>query len=256
MNNIKQHLRMFAMLAVFGSLTSMSTLEAQIDERMMGQEGKGSDNIEPLFIKAKKDALAILEKIKLEEIDKLHVNESSKTWLKDSGHLGKLQFYIRKIEFTFQEGPCNEENHPRGTSYDNADPLNPKMCISYAYNRATTPEQAQALVIHEAGHFVGEKDHLFLSNLGVELVMQSNRKTKYFSAWSEFGSPEGTCAYWNVSFEKNLETYAKSAEQKALKQCRDAEYPNCVTVFVGPLDTKCGDVPCCAGYASAKGFFE
>ncbi len=129
----------------------------------------GGDRVEPLFIQAQKDAISILASIHLEQVAQLPIQDYFKSWLKEGDRLQKIQFYSDAMSLNFQEEPFIEDGRPRGTGFDATDPNNPKMIISRTLNTQTSPDQAIALAIHEAGHFTGEMNHLFLSRLGVAL---------------------------------------------------------------------------------------
>ncbi|MGK5088687.1 hypothetical protein WDW86_14105 [Bdellovibrionota bacterium FG-2] len=125
--------------------------------------------MEPLFIQAKKDAAGILNSIHFDRIDYLPIQDYFKTWLKEGDRLSKIQFYADAMTLNLQEEPFMEDGLPRGTGFDSSDPNDPKLIVSRTLNTQTSPDEAIALVIHEAGHFTGEMNHLFLSRLGVQL---------------------------------------------------------------------------------------
>jgi hypothetical protein len=111
---------------------------------------------------------------------------ASQVYTLDQGsRLNKLQFYVKAMildKESFVEGPCNEEGAPRGTCFNDSDPNKPRMIVSRSYNRMTTPDQAIALVFHEAGHFTGETDHLFLSQFGTVMTAQRLARPKSYKA--------------------------------------------------------------------------
>jgi len=141
----------------------------------------GGDNIEPLFIQALLEARALLSNIHLQDVDNLAIEGGFRIWLKQEVKLKKddsvrsrlegLQIYLNAIELGFQEeAPCQDDHEDRGVCYDDSDPNHSLVIASRKLNRSTTPSQAEVILIHEAGHFIGEKNHLFLSSLGVALV--------------------------------------------------------------------------------------
>lgn len=160
------------------TLSQLAPLNVQADIGPGG--GNGGDNVEPLFINAKKETVSLLNEITTADVDSLNIDEPYKNWLKTASNLSHLQFYANAMKLSFQDRPCNEKKQPRSTSYSSSKNGDSVMCISYSYNRATTSEQAIALVIHEAGHFVGEKDHIFLSSLGAQLSSQNANKEETF----------------------------------------------------------------------------
>ena len=148
------------------------------------KDGGGADRIEPLFLAAQKRAAQIVGSIDSRRIDELEIPETYKTWLRQGNHLSQLQFFTEKMDLKagFQEPAClvkneNGELVERGAGFDDSDPDHPVMCVSYSRNQKTTPDQAAAMVIHEAGHFAHETRHLFLSALGNELIAHPPRRT-------------------------------------------------------------------------------
>jgi hypothetical protein len=192
----------------------------------MGPGGSaGGDNVEPLFIKAQKDAVQIVDAIKSDKIDQLPINPPYQTWLSTGDHLSKLQFYVEAIKLSFQDAPCNEGGAPRSTSFGYSASGQPQMCVSRSYNRSTTPDQAKALVIHEAGHFTGEMDHIFLSELGVELVSQELAKPKLFTEDCDVGYLGGADNDDNVYYR---------ADNDGEKRCKMAAIADCITAGICP----------------------
>lgn len=156
-------------LTALAALLCLSPLKATAE-----QEGRGTDAVEALFYDAQKQISATLDKIQLDQLEALNLKPEFKTWLKGGPEgqprLAKLQYYTRKMTLKFQEAPCWEPEGPRGACYDNSAPESPRMIVSYSFNHNTGSETAQAMLIHEAGHLVGEKDHLFLSDMGTDIV--------------------------------------------------------------------------------------
>jgi hypothetical protein len=176
----------------------------------------GGDRIEPLFVQAQQDVVVLLGNINLSQIDTLMVDPSYKTWLKEDDRLTKLQFYAKAMKLSFRDDACNDGGEPRGASFDASDPMNPVMCVSYSLNQTTTPAQAEALVIHEAGHFTGEMDHLFLSSLGVALVANSPANASATSCVQTIGAI--SCSDRD---EGGLGNYAVSCFQDVVFKNRD-----------------------------------
>lgn len=185
-----------------------------------GTSGGGGDKVEPLFVAARSKASSDLNRIEPNHIHQLNVPTFAKNWLMKGDNLSKLQFYVTAMELSFQEGPCWVDGSPRGTCFDNSDPQHPKMVISYAYNQNTTRLQAQALVIHEAGHFTGEKNHLFLSALGEALTanpaMRSTGLIKS-KAGNIVQNPDGTISiedplFWHAGKKKWLRIVGQRQE--------------------------------------------
>lgn len=214
--------------------------------------GNGSDYVEPLFIQAKTDAAKLLSKIRLENVNLLRIDDAYKTWLLSSDHLSKIQEYSSKARLVFQNPPCNEGGEPRGASYDDSDPKDPRICVSYSYNRMTTPDQAEAMMIHESGHFAKEKDHYFLSEMGTQLVKSerqpANKKESFYRTFQYYvkKSCEVSTALENV---KNIATLA----------CKNTGYRKCPLkergISNGPIKVKNKEWPYyCEAYAIVEGW--
>lgn len=214
-----------SILLILMILVSQSALGSDFENVIAEGEkgGNGSDNVEPLFIQAQQDAVGILEAIQPDLIDSMPLEIAYKNWLKEPGRLGKLLFYAKTVSLEFIESPCFEDgnlNQPRGACYDPSDPMNPKMIVSRSYNKATTPDQATAMVIHEAGHFTGEKDHIFLTRLGVALVHPASAPLILFS---------GIGTYLDAD---NLVDMENIALARAEEKCHETKFAYCPFVSV------------------------
>lgn len=210
--------------------------------------GNGADRIEALFIKAQIDVSFILNSIQMEKIDSLKISESSKNWLKTQNNLSLLQFFEQKMTLFFQDPPCNEGGMPRSTSFDNSNPDKPVVCVSISYNQMTTIEQAEALIIHEAGHFVGEQNHTFLSALGVELANEKQSRGSVFNAKSPMGYNKD-CGTVTVLSKWHVNKLKETAKEATTNLCRLAGWTNCVLESIGIRDFPTG----CFGYARIRG---
>lgn len=151
-------------------MLALSLISACAAYAVEGTEGHGGDSVETLFLRAKKDAIRIVGAIDVDGIDALQIKSAYRNWLKKDDRLSMLQFYVSAMTLSFSDEPCITADEPRGLCYDNTDAKNPTVYVSRAANHDTSIKEAQALIIHEAGHFVGEKNHTFLSAMGVELV--------------------------------------------------------------------------------------
>jgi hypothetical protein len=172
------------------------------------------------FSAARTRVVSAFEKIDLAAVDQLAIPQIYKDWLKTSDHLVKLQFYVGAMKLYFQEAPCLDGGQPRGTCFDNSDPDQPKMLISYSYNQETRGSRAEALIIHEAGHFTGEMNHVLLSGLGQALSAHPLVKptglvwfdTK--NGGSIVNNPDGTITvmrpvYWDAGGTRWLPIYSE-----------------------------------------------
>jgi hypothetical protein len=135
--------------------------------------GNGTDYVKVLFADAQYEANRSLAP--LESTQSLSLDPTTRRWLDeqqgDSTRFTRLKSYLRKIELRFQQDPCSDESRlPASICFYNEDPANPYVIVSLGENKLTSKDQAVAMLLHEAGHFTGEKDHLFLDRMGVQLA--------------------------------------------------------------------------------------
>jgi hypothetical protein len=138
--------------------------------------GNGTDYVKVLFAEAQNVLNQRMSGLNQSQVRGLQVDEPSKRWLVENlpspnGRWSQLKFYMSNMRLAFQNAPC-EDSSGRQSSicFFNENPEDPYVLISVLENKNTTPTQAMAMLIHEAGHFTGEMDHLFLDKVGVELV--------------------------------------------------------------------------------------
>ncbi len=136
--------------------------------------GNGTDYVKVLFAEAQYNLLKSSVSINDAELAELPLAKELKDWLSQmqgsETRFAVLKRYLRTMELRFQSEPCTDfTKRPASICFFDDEPLNPYVVISLEENKLTTREQAAAMLIHEAGHFVGEKDHLFLDRLGVQL---------------------------------------------------------------------------------------
>mgnify|MGYP001582105611 CR=1 FL=1 len=148
------------------------------------KEGNGGDTVEVIFDRAKKDAYQKVRNLTRENLAQFKIDRSYQNWLldtvEDTDRLSRFVYYAKKIAersdyIRFIEGNCTEDSVVRPVCYEARNTTHPDhgvMVISRSMNRdqSTTETQAMALIFHEIGHFTGEKDHEFLSDLGVEMM--------------------------------------------------------------------------------------
>lgn len=197
-------------------VTTLSLLMSLVSYAKEGPQATGTrggaDQVEPLFIAAQTEAISIVNKINLNRVDKLNIPTFYKNWLKKSDHLSKLQYYVTAMELVFQDEPCLKD---RGVCFDDTDPDRPKMIVSYQLNKTTTPSQARALVIHEAGHGVGETNHRFLSGLGHALI-ENPYSSMIRAHGGRIENPDNSVTlilpqYWSTEFGKWVPIWAEYA---------------------------------------------
>ncbi len=150
-------------------------------------KGNGTDYLETLFARAKTQSISLIENLTIENIDKTKLPKRHKNWLKKPhkdfiNNLEALQTYISVLSLEFIEygqGGCEdpELNITHGICYYDENPYIAQVIISKDRNIGLTIEEndnenlikAMGMLIHEAGHFVGEKNHLLLDDLGAHL---------------------------------------------------------------------------------------
>ncbi len=221
-------------------LALLASQTASANKADGGVSGGGGDKVEPLFYAAQKRAITLINYLDFNKIDALRIPIFYKNWLKENMRLVNFQYYTSSMEFSFQDEPCVDEGRPRGTSFDNSDSRHPRMCVSYSMNQNTTPAQAAALVFHEAGHFVGERNHSFLSGLGEAL--NSNplyRESGKVRASSSQVPGSDAMVFWNLKYADDPMNYYESwywhsldfDEQTAQGVCMHLGYPRLLKII-------------------------
>lgn len=199
---------LFNLLFLLCFLTPLSVIAAD-------GKGNGTDFLETLFAKAKVMASENLNSIDVADIKYLPISKRNKKWLsKDhpdfDTNLEALQVYISSLSISFKEfgeGGCEDpdSDNTHGICFYDDDPRISKVIISKDRNTALLAhlndqdtelidytdvqinkslQLAMAMLIHEAGHFVGEKHHIKLDNLGAQIaaipsVKQRTKLKKY-----------------------------------------------------------------------------
>lgn len=171
----------FALRILIVLLLSVTGLKAFADS---GPDN-GTDAVKVLFAEAhwelKKHSLLF----SVQDIDSMELDEKMKLWLQTAvqglARWQKMKESVLRMRLEFQTAPC-EDSQGRTASicYFDENPSDPYVLVSLLENRNTDKERAMAMLLHEAGHFVGEKDHLFLDQLGVALV-QAFKAPRYLS---------------------------------------------------------------------------
>jgi hypothetical protein len=133
--------------------------------------GNGTDAVKILFAEAQNKLSDLVSSVSVEDLKSTDLDSRTRNWLQQDAHWDTLKFYISHIRLAFQIAAC-EDSQGRTSSicfYDQ-NPKDPYVIVSLSENKNTSSEQAMAMLVHEAGHFLGEMDHLFLDRLAVQLV--------------------------------------------------------------------------------------
>lgn len=137
--------------------------------------GNGTDYVKVLFAEAQYSLLSTVSSVNDADLTTLTIDASIKSWLLASqngqSHWQTVKRYLKTMDLQYQQEPCSDfTKKPASICFFNEDPLKPYVMISLFENKMTTKTQAMAMLIHEAGHFAGETDHIFLDHVGVQLV--------------------------------------------------------------------------------------
>lgn len=127
--------------------------------------GNGTDYVKVLFAEAQFELNRAL--VPVESVEAFSLSAEAKAWL--APRFTQLKTAVRTMELRFQQAPCSDgSGKPASICFftDDGD----YVLISLEENKHTTRAQAMAMLLHEAGHFVGEADHLLLDRVGVELA--------------------------------------------------------------------------------------
>ncbi len=166
--NLKQFLN--ATLFVLCSLAGTFAVHAE------SGPGNGTDYVKILFAEAQNELNQRMASVNLNQVRNLQTEPQTQTWLQEnlhspSGRWAQLRFYLTNMRLDFQNAPCEDAvGRQSSICFYNQDPNDPYVLISIQENKHTTLTQAMAMLIHEAGHFTGEMNHLFLDQVGVQLV--------------------------------------------------------------------------------------
>lgn len=134
--------------------------------------GNGTDYVKILFSEAQAHLVNLAEPVTVQNIKQAKLSSEFKEWLTagESPRWVRLKFIIKKIDLQYQEAPCQDDRGRQSSICFLPNLDTPTVLISRSENKLTTSDQAMAMLIHEAGHFLNEMDHLFLNDLGVSLV--------------------------------------------------------------------------------------
>jgi hypothetical protein len=164
-------------------LFSASLLYANGDQ---SGPGNGTDYVKVLFAEAQYDVVRALTPLNDASLAGLGLPAETLNWLtgKSQGdtRFARIKYWLRRMDLRFQDGPCGDGSGKEATICYFFTPTNdPYVVISVNLNRMTTKDQAMAMLIHEAGHFAGEPDHLLLDRVGVSLVAATKVPSSLFA---------------------------------------------------------------------------
>lgn len=147
-------------------ILSLTALLCSLSSYAGSGPGNGTDYVKVLFADAQFELNRSL--VPYENADALTLSAPVSAWLGGS-RFTELKRYAHVMELRFQEEPCSDgSGAPASICFFTEG--GPYVIISVNENKHTTRSQAMAMLLHEAGHFTGETDHLFLDRMGVELV--------------------------------------------------------------------------------------
>jgi hypothetical protein len=137
----------------------------------------GTDAVKIRFAEAQNRITRLMVDLAVDQIPSLGLEEKYSSWLlleeenTDLTRFESLRVFLGRMRLEFQTAPCQDsQGRTASICYFDQNPREPYVVVSLLENKETTSDQAMAMLIHEAGHFVGEKDHLFLDRLGTKLV--------------------------------------------------------------------------------------
>lgn len=137
--------------------------------------GNGTDYVKILFAESQYTLLSTISSIGDAGINNLEIDSTIKAWLlanvDNTSRWQLIKYYLRTMDLQYQQEPCSDfSKKPASICFFNEAGKNPYVMISLQENKMTTKTEAMAMLIHEAGHFTKETDHLFLDHVGVALV--------------------------------------------------------------------------------------
>jgi hypothetical protein len=192
----------------------------------------GTDVVKILFAESQNELNLRLNALNKDQVRALEFeSDIVRSWLLQDldspmGHWAQLKFYISNMRLAFQTAPCQDaQGRTASICFFNQDAGDPYVMISLQENRMTTPSQAMAMLIHEAGHFIGEKDHLFLDQVGVQLT-KALTSPKSFSVTVSSVEVSANTFSGKQECEAGTSSQAISLRQQALlkleEQCQTA----------------------------------
>jgi hypothetical protein len=134
--------------------------------------GNGTDYVKVLFAEAQLSTVRMLTPIT--SLSGLGLSPEVSGWLAGSAQgdtrFNRVKYWLRVMDLRFQQEPCTDFTKKPASICFFSDASMPYVMISLTETKMTTQDQGMAMLIHEAGHFTGETDHLLLDRVGVALV--------------------------------------------------------------------------------------
>jgi hypothetical protein len=190
--------------------------------------GNGTDYVKILFADAQYDVIRMVTPVDNDGLKGLGLSNEVYDWLsgqaQSDSRFNRVKYWLHTMDLRFQQEPCTDFTKlPASICYFN-DAANPYVMISLQENKMTTKDQAMAMLIHEAGHFTGEPDHLLLDRVGVALVQTLKLPGSLFA---DASSSDIVANPFQATddCEKGTGTQAKALKAEVritlLKQCSD-----------------------------------
>lgn len=206
-------------------LFSVSLVHAGPDQ---SGPGNGTDYVKVLFAEAQYDVVRALAPIDDASLPSLGLPAEAQGWLlgqsQGASRLSRVKYWLRRMDLRFQQGPCSDDSgKPASICFFNP-PDDPYVVISLLENKMTTRDQAMAMLIHEAGHFAGEPDHLLLDRVGVALVAATKVPAALFADASSteiVGNPFQAKADCDAGTGAQAKSLRDQARLALLRQCTD-----------------------------------
>ncbi|MGZ3651370.1 MAG: hypothetical protein ACXVB9_19225 [Bdellovibrionota bacterium] len=214
-------------ISAFVFLFSASMLHAAGGPDQSGP-GNGTDYVKVLFADAQYDVVRMLTPIDDSGLPSLGLVPEVYGWLtgtaQGASRFTRVKYWLHEMDLRFQQEPCTDfTKRPASICFFN-DETGPYVMVSLQENKMTTKDQAMAMLIHEAGHFTGEKDHLLLDRVGVALVQTVKLPGALFA---DASSSDFVANPFQATedCEKGTGTQAKALQSQVriqlIKQCSD-----------------------------------
>jgi len=206
-------------------LFSASMLNAKPDQ---SGPGNGTDYVKVLFADAQYDVIRMLTPVDADGLKTCGLSAEVYGWLsgqaQNDTRFNRVKYWLHAMDLRFQQEPCTDFTKLPASICYFKDQAGPYVMISLQENKMTTKDQAMAMLIHEAGHFTGEPDHLLLDRVGVALVQTLKLPGSLFA---DASSSDIVANPFQATddCEKGAGPQAKSLREQVrialLKQCSD-----------------------------------
>lgn len=198
----------------------------------------GTDYVKILFSEAQHQLVNLAEPVSSSTLEQSNIDSVFVEWLTSGPNprWPKLKYMFKRVDLAYQNDLCEDQFGRKSTiCFVNVESA-PTVLISVTGNKLTTKTQAMAMLVHEAGHFLNEMDHLFLNDLGVSLVsfLLTPRIFEFVKTDSEFVSnmfyDKDRCIQGTSDLSLGLIKQAKFAlnqqclASSTLVSCQDAQF--------------------------------